>query len=216
MNLAREYAAVKPAAIRRQLRHAAALPAAAWRRDDRVPAGARRRVARSRGRRRAHTADFYNLDHKALERPDLIRGKPRTINQSKLGDALTSAEPPVKAIYVYNNNPVAVCPDSNKVIAGFSRPDLFTVVHEVFLTDTCDYADIVLPATTQLEHYDIHKSYGHLYVVANTRRSRRSARPSRTSRSSACWRSAWDSTSRASTTPTRTCAARRSVPTSRA
>jgi anaerobic selenocysteine-containing dehydrogenase len=60
-----------------------------------------------------------------------------------------------------------VCPDSSKVIAGFSRPDLFTVVHEIFLTDTCDYADIVLPATTQLEHYDVHKSYGHLYVVAN-------------------------------------------------
>src|SRR6185436_6983504 len=59
------------------------------------------------------------------------------------------------------------CPDSNKVIAGFSRPDLFTVVHDVFLTDTADYADIVLPATTQLEHYDIHKSYGHLYVLAN-------------------------------------------------
>jgi anaerobic selenocysteine-containing dehydrogenase len=73
----------------------------------------------------------------------------------------------VKAIYVYNNNPVAVCPDSNKVIAGFSRPDLFAVVHDIFLTDTADYADIVLPATTQLEHYDVHKSYGHLYVVAN-------------------------------------------------
>jgi anaerobic selenocysteine-containing dehydrogenase len=113
------------------------------------------------------TADFYTLDHKTLERPDLIRGRPRTINQSALGDALTSAKPPVKAIYVYNTNPVAVCPDSNKVIAGFSRPDLFIVVHDIFLTDTCDYADIVLPATTQLEHYDVHKSYGHLYVVAN-------------------------------------------------
>jgi anaerobic selenocysteine-containing dehydrogenase len=73
----------------------------------------------------------------------------------------------VKAIYVYNNNPVAVCPDSNKVIAGFSRPDLFTVVHDIFMTDTADYADIVLPATTQLEHTDVHKSYGHLYVLAN-------------------------------------------------
>src|SRR5262249_5749008 len=70
-------------------------------------------------------------------------------------------------IYVYNNNPVAVCPDSNQVIAGFSRPDLFAVVHDVFVTDTADYADIVLPATTQLEHYDVHKSYGHLYVLAN-------------------------------------------------
>ena len=167
VSLAREYAAVKPAAIRLNYgmqRHSgggmaartiACLPAivGAWR----SPAGG---IVLT-------TADFYNLDHKTLERPDLIRNAPRTINQSKLGDALAGAEPPVKAVYVYNNNPVAVCPDSNKVIAGFSRPDLFTVVHEIFFTDTCDYADIVLPATTQLEHTDVHKSYGHLYVLAN-------------------------------------------------
>jgi anaerobic selenocysteine-containing dehydrogenase len=72
------------------------------------------------------TADFYGLNHKALERPDMIWNAPRTINQSKLGEALVGADPPVKAVYVYNNNPVAVCPDSNKVIAGFSRADLFT------------------------------------------------------------------------------------------
>jgi anaerobic selenocysteine-containing dehydrogenase len=167
VNLAREYAQAKPAAIRVNYglqRHAgggmairtiACLPAlvGAWR----DAAGG---VVLS-------TADFYHFDHKTLERPDLRRGQPRTINQSALGDALISARPPVKAIYVYNNNPVAVCPDSNKVIAGFSRRDLFTVVHDIFLTDTCDYADIVLPATTQLEHYDVHKSYGHLYVLAN-------------------------------------------------
>ena len=168
VDLAREYAAVRPAAIRVNYglqRHAgggmavrtiACLPAlvGAWR----DAAGG---VVLS-------TADFYSLDHKTLERPDLIPNKPRVINQSALGDALLSAQPPVKAIYVYNNNPVAVCPDSSKVIAGFSRPDLFAVVHDVFLTDSCDYADIVLPATTQLEHYDVHKSYGHLYVVANS------------------------------------------------
>ncbi|HKA45675.1 MAG TPA: molybdopterin oxidoreductase family protein [Burkholderiales bacterium] len=167
VSLAREYAAAKPAAIRLNyglqrhfgggmaVRTIACLPAlvGAWR----DAAGG---VVLS-------TSDFYGLDHKTLERPDLIRGKPRTINQSALGDALTSAQPPVKAIYVYNNNPVAVCPDSNQVIAGFSRPDLFAVVHDVFVTDTADYADIVLPATTQLEHYDVHKSYGHLYVLAN-------------------------------------------------
>ena len=167
VGLAREYAAVKPAAIRVNYglqRHAgggmavrtiACLPAlvGAWRH----PAGG---VVLT-------TGDFYSFDHKTLERPDLIRGKPRTINQAALGDALTSAKPPVKATFVYNNNPVAVCPDSNKVIAGFSRADLFTVVHDHFLTDTTDYADIVLPATTQLEHYDVHKSYGHLYVLAN-------------------------------------------------
>ena len=167
VTLAREYAGTRPAAIRVNYglqRHAgggmairtiACLPAlvGAWR--------------EAAGGVVLSTADYYSFDHSTLERPDLQRGNPRTINQSALGDALTAASPPVKAIYVYNNNPVAVCPDSNKVIAGFSRPDLFTVVHDVFLTDTADYADIVLPATTQLEHYDIHKSYGHLYVLAN-------------------------------------------------
>src|SRR5262245_45495682 len=167
VNLAREYASVKPAAIRvnyglqrhagggMAVRNIACLPAlvGAWR--------------EAAGGVVLSTADFYGMDHKALERPDLMRGQPRTINQAALGDALTSAQPPVKAIFVYNNNPVAVCPDSAKVTAGFSRPDLFTVVHDLFLTDTCDYADIVLPATSQLEHYDIHRSYGHLYVLAN-------------------------------------------------
>ena len=114
------------------------------------------------------TADFYRFDHAALERPDLLAGRrPRVINHSQLGDALTRAEPPVRMTIVYNNNPVAVCPDSAKVIAGFSREDLFTVVMDHFQTDTADYADIVLPATTQLEHYDVHKSYGHLYMLAN-------------------------------------------------
>ena len=114
------------------------------------------------------TGDYYAFDHAALERPDLMPNRPRSFNQSALGDALTRADPPVRAVYVYNNNPVAVCPDSQKVVAGFAREDLFTVVHEIFQTDTADYADILLPATTQLEHYDVHKSYGHLYVLANT------------------------------------------------
>jgi anaerobic selenocysteine-containing dehydrogenase len=165
--LAREYAATEPALIRvnygmqrchgggMAVRSIACLPAlvGAWRH----PAGG---VVLT-------TAGFYGLNHQALERPDLILGKPRTINQSAIGDALASAQPPVKAVYVYNNNPVAVCPDSRKVIAGFSREDLFCVVHDLFLTDTADYADIVLPATSQLEHYDIHQSYGHVYVQAN-------------------------------------------------
>jgi anaerobic selenocysteine-containing dehydrogenase len=113
------------------------------------------------------TADFYGFDHAKLERPDLLKQKTRVINHAALGDALTSAQPPVRAMIVYNNNPVAVCPDSSKVIAGFAREDLFTVVMDSFMTDTADYADIVLPATTQLEHDDVHKSYGHLYVLAN-------------------------------------------------
>src|SRR5262249_34071887 len=73
----------------------------------------------------------------------------------------------VRALYVDNCTPAAVCPDQNRVLAGLRREDLFTVVHEQFPTDTVDYADIVLPATTQLEHFDIHGSYGHLYVQAN-------------------------------------------------
>ncbi|MCZ7566828.1 MAG: molybdopterin oxidoreductase family protein [Burkholderiales bacterium] len=165
--LAREYAAAKPALVRLnygvQRCHGGG---AAVRAITCLPAlvGAWRHRA---GGALLSTAGFYGLNHRALERPDLVRGKPRTLNQAALGDALTSARPPVKAIYVYNNNPVAVCPDSRKVVAGFSREDLFCVVHDLFLTDTADYADIVLPATSQLEHHDIHQSYGHLYVLAS-------------------------------------------------
>ena len=168
VQLARDYGSARPAAIRLNYgmqRHAgggiaarviACLPAlvGAWRN----PAGG---IVLT-------TNDFFSFDQAALERPDLLAGRmPRVINQSKLGDALTRAQPPVRAIIVYNNNPVAVCPESAKVIQGFSREDLFTVVMDHFQTDTADYADIVLPATTQLEHYDVHKAYGHLYVVAN-------------------------------------------------
>src|SRR5207237_8432562 len=91
-----------------------------------------------------------------------------TINMSTIGNALLDANnPPIRALFAYNSNPVAVAPESSKVVAGFAREDLFCVVHDVFLTDTADYADIVLPATTQLEHIDIHSSYGHPYVLAH-------------------------------------------------
>jgi anaerobic selenocysteine-containing dehydrogenase len=93
---------------------------------------------------------------------------PRTINMSALGDALLKVNnPPVRALYVYNSNPAAVAPDQAQVLAGLMREDLFTVVHEQFMTDTTDYADIVLPATTQLEHFDLHKAYGHFYLTIN-------------------------------------------------
>src|SRR6185503_11060863 len=93
--------------------------------------------------------------------------KPRTINMSTIGRDLAEADPPIEALIVYNSNPVAVAPESRSVAAGFARENLFTVVLEQFQTDTADYADIVLPATTQLEHHDVHKSYGHLYMLAN-------------------------------------------------
>ena len=110
-----------------------------------------------------------------LQRTDLLQRHarlPRTINMSTIGDDLlrpASPEfgPQLEAVIVYNANPVAVAPDSAKVAAGFAREDLFTVVLEHFQTDTADYADIVLPATTQLEHVDVHTSYGHLYMMAN-------------------------------------------------
>ena len=113
------------------------------------------------------TSGIFAFDGRALERPDVTLGNPRTINMSRLGEALTEARPPVRAIYVYNSNPAAIAPDQSRVLEGFRREDLFTVVHEQFQTDTADYADILLPATTQLEQRDIVKPYGHYYLVYN-------------------------------------------------
>ena len=115
------------------------------------------------------TSGTFPVNRQALERPDLLpTPRPRTLNMSELGRLLTEVnDPPVRALYVYNSNPAAVAPEQKKVLAGLGREDLFTVVHEQFMTDTCDYADVVLPATTQLEHFDLHKAYGHLYFVVN-------------------------------------------------
>jgi anaerobic selenocysteine-containing dehydrogenase len=89
----------------------------------------------------------------------------RTINMVELGRVLnTENDPPVKALFVYNSNPAAVCPNHNEVVRGLRRDDLFTVVHEQFFTDTTDYADIVLPATTFFEHRDLQNAYGHYYL----------------------------------------------------
>jgi len=109
-----------------------------------------------------------------LQRPDLLGDrKPRTINMSTIGDDLNRESSPtfgprIEAVVVYNSNPVAVAPDSAQVARGFAREDLFTVVLEHFLTDTADHADYVLPATTQLEHWDAHMAYGHTYAMLNT------------------------------------------------
>ena len=165
--LARAYASARPSAIRLNYglqRHAgggsavraiAALPAVvgAWR----TPGGGAL----------LSTSGTFGIDREALERPDLVRGNPRTINMVRLGEALLDAQPPVKALVVYNTNPAAVAPDQSKVLAGLRRDDLFTVVLEHFQTDTADYADILLPATTQLEHLDVVKPYGHLSLMWN-------------------------------------------------
>jgi anaerobic selenocysteine-containing dehydrogenase len=112
-----------------------------------------------------------------LQRPDLLKtalgARPaRTLNMSTIGDDLLREASPafgpkVQAVVVYNSNPVAVAPHSSRVAAGFAREDLFTVVLEHFLTDTADHADYVLPATTQLEHWDAHSAYGHTYALLN-------------------------------------------------
>lgn len=117
------------------------------------------------------TSANFQFNRAALQRPDLSPPV-RTINMIRLGDALTRPDagvggPPVKALVVYNSNPAAVAPDRNTVLRGLAREDLFTVVLEHFQTDTADWADIVLPATTQLEHWDIHFAYGHHYVTLN-------------------------------------------------
>lgn len=115
----------------------------------------------------------FPVQRAALQRPDLLAGRrPRTINMSTIGDALlhpgdAAFGPRIEAVVVYNSNPVAVAPESAKVVQGFAREDLFTVVLEQFQTDTADHADYVLPATTQLEHWDIHPSYGHTDVLLN-------------------------------------------------
>jgi len=115
----------------------------------------------------------FPLDRAALQRPDLLAGRsPRTLNMITIGDDLLRQSSPgfgpkVEALLVYNSNPVAVAPDSSKVVQGFKRDDLFTVVLEHFQTDTADYADYVLPATTQLEHWDVHTAYGHTDALLN-------------------------------------------------
>ena len=115
------------------------------------------------------SSSHFPADRAALQRPDLLAGRrPRSINMSTIGDALLDEHAPkIEALVVYNSNPVAVAPESGKVVRGFAREDLFTVVLEHFQTDTCDYADYVLPATTQLEHWDVHTSYGHTDVLLN-------------------------------------------------
>jgi anaerobic selenocysteine-containing dehydrogenase len=107
------------------------------------------------------------FDLSVLERPDLMPERaPRVINMIQLGRVLTAPTlaPPVKALYVYSSNPAAVCPNQSVVLQGLAREDLFTVVHEQVMTDTAHYADLVLPATTSMEHEDLYRSFGHFYI----------------------------------------------------
>jgi anaerobic selenocysteine-containing dehydrogenase len=115
------------------------------------------------------TSGSFGLNAEGLKRPDLMNSalgrEARTINMVELGRVLNRENnPPVKALFVYNSNPAAVAPNHNEVIRGLKRTDLFTVVHEQFFTDTTDYADMVLPATTFFEHRDLQTAYGHYYL----------------------------------------------------
>jgi anaerobic selenocysteine-containing dehydrogenase len=183
--LAREYATTRPAALRLNygvqraefggatVRAIAMLPAltGAWKHRG--------------GGAVLSTSGAFAWNEDALRRPDLQFASPlgreaRLVNMSALGQALTELGqsrdqgsgirdqqgdgPPVHALFVYNSNPVAVAPNQNAVRRGLARPDLFTVVHELFFTDTTDYADYILPATTFLEHTDIQGAYGHYFV----------------------------------------------------
>jgi anaerobic selenocysteine-containing dehydrogenase len=174
-DLAREYGTTKPAAIRLNygmqrvhgggsaVRAVALLP---------VLVGAWRQAAG--GLLLSSSGWFKGARRDAwLQRPDLLAGRrPRTVNMSTIGhdlhrEASPGFGPRIEAVVVYNSNPVAVAPDSRRVVEGFAREDLFTVVLEHFRTDTADHADIVLPATTQLEHWDAHSAYGHTYAMLN-------------------------------------------------
>jgi anaerobic selenocysteine-containing dehydrogenase len=168
--LAREYATAKPAAIRlnygiqrsenggASARAVMMLPAltGAWKHRG--------------GGLQLSTSGAFPWDEKAVRRPDLMYASPlgraaRTVNMSRLGHALTELDDPrVHAMFVYNSNPAAIAPDQAQVLRGMEREDLFMVVHEQFFTDTADYADFVLPATTFLEHKDVQGAYGHYYV----------------------------------------------------
>ncbi|MEJ5367631.1 MAG: molybdopterin-dependent oxidoreductase [Bryobacteraceae bacterium] len=162
--LAREYATTRPAVIRlnygvqrserggRAVRAISLLPAliGAWEQRG--------------GGCQLTTSGAFQINRAALERPDL--GPPaRTVNMTLLGRALTElSDPPVKGLVVYNSNPAAIAPNQPAVLAGLRREDLFTVVIDHFLTDTARFADIVLPATTFLEHTDLYFAYGHYYL----------------------------------------------------
>ncbi len=173
VNLARDYGTTQPAAIRlnygmqrvrgggNAVRAVACLPAlvGAWR--------------HRAGGLLLSSSGHFPIQRAALHRPDLLAGRtPRTINMVTIGDDLLRGSssgfgPKIEALIVYNSNPVAVAPESGKVVQGFEREDLFTVVLEHFQTDTADHADFILPATTQLEHWDVHAAYGHTDVLLN-------------------------------------------------
>jgi anaerobic selenocysteine-containing dehydrogenase len=106
----------------------------------------------------------FGGDLDKLRCPELVDNEPRTVNMIHLGQVLTSADPPIRGLFVYNANPISVAPDGVMVRKGLARQDLFTVVHEQVMTPTARFADLLLPATTFLENRDLYRSYGHFYL----------------------------------------------------
>ncbi len=115
------------------------------------------------------TGGYLTWDQETINKWAESPAPGRGVNMNRLGAALTgeTADPPIKSLYVFAANPVASSPNAAQIIAGLKREDLFTVVHELYLTDTADYADIILPATSQLEHADLHRGYGHTCLTYN-------------------------------------------------
>ena len=168
--LAREYATTRPAIIRLNYGiQRAQNGGAATRAVCMLPVitGSWKEVG---GGLQLSTSGGFQLDRGTMELRDLMLKSPlgrtaRTVNMVQLGHALTELDdPPIKALMVYNSNPAAVCPEQHVVRRGLERDDLFTVVHEQFFTDTTDFADLVLPATTFFEHKDLVLAYGHYYL----------------------------------------------------
>jgi anaerobic selenocysteine-containing dehydrogenase len=170
VQLAREYATTRPAAIRLNLgMQRSEQGRAAWRAipGSLAPTGFWRETG---GGLQLSLSHAFQFNRRGFELPELQWRSPlgreaRLVNMSELGKALTGLDaPPVKAIVVYNSNPATIAPNQNLVLRGFQREDLFTVVLEQFQTDTADYADILLPSTTFLEHTDLYYSYGHYHL----------------------------------------------------
>jgi anaerobic selenocysteine-containing dehydrogenase len=169
VRLAREYATVRPAVIRLNFGvQRSENGGMATRAITMLPCitGSWKEVG---GGLQLSTSAAFDLNSDGLKRPDLMQKalgrEARTINMVELGRALNDLDdPPIRALFVYNSNPAAVCPNHNEVVRGLMGADLFTVVHEQFFTDTTDYADIVLPATTFFEHKDLQIAYGHYYA----------------------------------------------------
>ncbi|HEV8193215.1 MAG TPA: molybdopterin oxidoreductase family protein [Ktedonobacterales bacterium] len=116
-----------------------------------------------------YTADYISYDAETLAHKSECPPQPRVVNMNRLGAALTGevSDPPIMSLYVFSANPVVSTPNTGRIVQGMLRDDLFTVVHELFMTDTASYADIVLPATSQLEQIDLHEAYGHRFLQYN-------------------------------------------------